>query len=1243
MIDSNSATKTLVRNMSTKLSTSNVRFYNEFLQKYEPAFRSIIATFREEKPDYILALSRKAPRLLELLGLCGLWSCDIPVISEKALDFIPIDQLRHKKVVVFDDIIISGTTITDLVTELMHKYQVDIVVLCLAIDVDTIALKKGSKGNYEVTLDDGSTIPVYHKAPLKRDDRFVFCNEIVRSFVFLNKPYDIDFPVFYTHLNARPLDSPPGETGTDKSYNLTTIHQYNAGFSRYTLLPPDAPAMDGLCSAITKCFSLSPHIYKLREYANNKTGEVVFCPMVTFQVNSGLLRGNKLFSDDFSYYDELIEIARSFIDPDNETQAVYRFLGYVVSYLCGLFFSLRNLEGNENFGVMRPSDVLNQGDLLYIFGPGLTEMLLRFFDSHHAETLDSLKHVQEPCGTAGSDREQNQGASKLVTPSFDKKRGELYSKIFSYITARVHPQQSLADRMALIFEGLYCYGEIPVQDALTKNGIRGGENERLGVGLNYGQIKEILSKNDLLVPDSHEADVGISLALDFLVDAGIAIPIFFYKRGDGLYERAYRYGEDALSARKYGYLIASTMKSLFEYIRQEHGQETLPKISFEKQGVLLQKEIEKGGVVDLLKELLPSGDRDILVSQRYARHGKILNISDEAYERTKDYPYMFNEWCEKEGIVNAVAGGVAYSDQFFERLRFPNGYLPVLMPPDKVAVFESLAMLLYQVDGLGGRDGQSDYLIALTACGDRESYLWALREELNLFFKSKEYSFSESLGRTASYLHDAEHKPRDFLGQALTWCNKSLSAAHGIRHKRKLRDEIPQIVDEIEKHFAGGGAQLRLLYDQNLRFHIEQIKAAHSIPLEPVFEKLKCEVEVLGESCILLASILRHFLELMIKIHKMRITKEGRFHRTDAATAAKDLDNLHHSVAEWDTFIEGNTVTSISCLSSMPTMVSDKSSLSRLRYNREEVDKLAASVMPVIQENYAKLEQVYDQDYLRPKWGEKMMQLFPNENNLELAAIKMAIEASEKCVSKDDKKIHPKVGAAIITKDGHIICAYREEKRAGEHAEYTALFDVEKAQKLDLHGATLVTTLEPCTSRKHENKPCALHIADRGIQKVIVGMIDPNPEIRGKGILFLQRKNIKVEFFPNSQHEQVRRLNKDFWDQEWEKYKFDIMKDPAGTSENQLESIANDFYSVDFRRIRVFEVLRQCLDKEEVKILCETYLGIDYDDLQGVTRIDKINSLVSRFARKGDLDSLLEVVGRFNRKILNSIRDDLAA
>ncbi len=147
------------------------------------------------------------------------------------------------------------------------------------------------------------------------------------------------------------------------------------------------------------------------------------------------------------------------------------------------------------------------------------------------------------------------------------------------------------------------------------------------------------------------------------------------------------------------------------------------------------------------------------------------------------------------------------------------------------------------------------------------------------------------------------------------------------------------------------------------------------------------------------------------------------------------------------------------------------------------------------------------------------------ENKTESKYLEKAIELASKC-NAEDERVHPKVGAVII-KNGKLIAeAYRSEIRDGDHAEYTAL--ERKSVGKNLRGATLITTLEPCTTRRHPKIPCVKHIIKRGIKKVVIGILDPNPDIRGKGYFILNENGVGVELFPEKLVERVWQLNKEF-------------------------------------------------------------------------------------------------------------------
>jgi pyrimidine deaminase RibD-like protein len=136
-----------------------------------------------------------------------------------------------------------------------------------------------------------------------------------------------------------------------------------------------------------------------------------------------------------------------------------------------------------------------------------------------------------------------------------------------------------------------------------------------------------------------------------------------------------------------------------------------------------------------------------------------------------------------------------------------------------------------------------------------------------------------------------------------------------------------------------------------------------------------------------------------------------------------------------------------------------------------------------------------------------------------------AIELSK--LSKSEAgKTAPKVGAVVVRGAEVLGEAYRGELGEGDHAEYTLL--ERKLTHISLEGATLFTTLEPCTTRHDPKIPCAQRIIQRGITRVFIGVIDPNEHIRGNGWWTLRESNVEVSNFDADLVNEIEILNRDF-------------------------------------------------------------------------------------------------------------------
>lgn len=136
------------------------------------------------------------------------------------------------------------------------------------------------------------------------------------------------------------------------------------------------------------------------------------------------------------------------------------------------------------------------------------------------------------------------------------------------------------------------------------------------------------------------------------------------------------------------------------------------------------------------------------------------------------------------------------------------------------------------------------------------------------------------------------------------------------------------------------------------------------------------------------------------------------------------------------------------------------------------------------------------------------------------------IELARRCQSESGK-ISPKVGALVVREGKVLASAFRGEILSGEHAEYVLL--EKKLKDATVAGATLFTTLEPCTSRNSPKIPCADRIIERRVKRVVIGSLDPNPEIRGAGELRLRAAGIEIVRYDPDLMSVIEELNREFF------------------------------------------------------------------------------------------------------------------
>lgn len=123
-------------------------------------------------------------------------------------------------------------------------------------------------------------------------------------------------------------------------------------------------------------------------------------------------------------------------------------------------------------------------------------------------------------------------------------------------------------------------------------------------------------------------------------------------------------------------------------------------------------------------------------------------------------------------------------------------------------------------------------------------------------------------------------------------------------------------------------------------------------------------------------------------------------------------------------------------------------------------------------------------------------------------ALRRAVELARRGTTEVEP--NPQVGAVVYR--GADVLAEGFHRAYGEaHAEVEALRGLERVPD----GASLAVTLEPCSSTGKKTPPCVAALLRAGVERIVVGEVDPDPRHQGRGLEELAAAGVAVVRAPD--------------------------------------------------------------------------------------------------------------------------------
>lgn len=646
-----------------------------------------------ERSGPIYAISRKAPRLLELLVREGVVNAALlhRTTTERGL-LIDLHELpAGEEPIVCDDSVIVGSTfrrVSDVVSEAFKGVSVRGYPFAVNRDAD------------EDNLGAISEFSTY----LANDNCCSFVNAETSAFGFLDKPYDIEHPILYVPLH-RDVD------GDAIERSLGELAKFK-GFEAYPT-PRRLALWDGEIDKRHAWTVLFPghrnacFLRKIRIYFDRTHHRLLLVP-----ISPPVGTIDEIRQQASRLPEELVHLCDSVLARlDDRTDAsdgfervrqrtIVSWIAFVLELadLSGELFVVLDALVTDGILSSREPPTVGEFDLQLLIGRTSAPQIKRDLDRYLLKRPHSI--VMEG--------QKNDGphSSPVIPPSYR----ESYEKALSEL---LDDSCSPFEILEAAFKAQHVGIEIPSRGESPTNA------DRLEFGVPLEYLWQLAEKNH-----SAFAPAELHAALDALIDRGVIVPRFLSQEINGriVWFRSFRVGE------RQAEIVAHATRECVQTLQAVIGGTSLGETVAEKFLVLAAE------YLSIFRD--PS-----LASERGFTRGFHLYGARPRVQVDREFEWLV-DWAQRRRILKRTSGRQGLSYQLDERAAPYFREHERSLSPDtrmQITLLAHWTKAAYETKGLG-----TDFLVALTTVESPWSYKEALDAEL------REWVHHPTMGCTAA-------------------------------------------------------------------------------------------------------------------------------------------------------------------------------------------------------------------------------------------------------------------------------------------------------------------------------------------------------------------------------------------------------------------------------------------------------------------------------------------------------------